>query len=740
MANLSSPSGLSRLVPWLISGLSLWATLAGWQIFHDEALTRAKVHFAGEVTEHRSAILNRMQAYEQILRSGVALLDASDHVTRQEWRTFVESLHVARLYPGIQGFGWSVFIRPAELAAHEQSLRAEGFPDYRLRPEGSREIYSSITYLEPFEKRNLRAFGYDMFSEPVRRTAMEQARDSGHAALSGKVTLVQETEADKQAGCLIYLPVYKKSHPLHTVAERRAAIIGFVYAPFRMNDLLQGILRNKHHLVGLRIFDGDTIDPESVLYDSWRGNSPGRIPGTFVHRELLTIAGHAWQMELQSTAVFDASVDREKQFIVLVGGMASSILLFAMIRNLSRSRDQAVKMAQKITADLSINESRTRAILDTAVNGIITMDTARRIITFNPAAEKIFGYTLAEVFGKNVKMLMPDPYHSEHDSYVERYIQTRKSRIIKVGGREVTGQRQDGSTFPLWLAVGEAHVGEEHIFVGCVVDITDRKQTESELLAAKNVAEEANRAKSEFLNTMSHELRTPLTVILGYLPLLGQSEKKIPTAKKLAMALTGTPEAEEFARFVQQIGNMAREMKRNGEHLLTLINDLLDISKIEAGKLTLDLQVIDAEEVVQGVLDALRVKADEKNLQLVGTLTKTHLLADATRLRQILINLVGNAIKFTDRGEVHVTMKPVEKFVEFTVMDTGIGIPAHELDHIFERFHQVDGSTTRRAGGTGLGLTITKKLVEISGGTISVVSAPGTGSTFRFTIPTREET
>ncbi|MBF0323316.1 MAG: PAS domain S-box protein, partial [Magnetococcales bacterium] len=526
-----------------------------------------------------------------------------------------------------------------------------------------------------------------------------------------------------------------RTSPTATMAERQAAILGFVYAPFRMNDLMQDILGSEHEFVALRIFDGRDIQPDNLMYDSATEHTSRRVMGKFVHRESLLISGREWTLELQSTPALDASMNRKEPEIILVGGLLFSLLLFGFMGRVTHQRDQAVDQTKKATDALTVNTSMTKAILETAVNAIVTMNADRRIITFNLAAEEMFGYTRAEVIGENVKMLMPDPYHVHHDGYIERYIRTRESRIIKVGGREVLGLRKDGTIFPLWLAVGEVLVGEKQIFVGCIVDITERKQTEHDLLAAKEAAENANRAKSEFLNMMSHELRTPLTVILGYLPLLTRTESKNPTAKKLFQALADRPEAELLEKFMQQIGKMAGEMHRNGEHLLTLINDLLDIAKIESGKFAMDFRVVDAGEIVRGVLDALRVKADEKNLRLANTLESLLVMADATRLRQILINLIGNAIKFTDQGVIHVTIVRSGNFAEFAIADTGQGIPPDELERIFDRFHQVDRSATRRVGGSGLGLTITRKLVDISGGTITVTSTPDAGSTFRFTIP-----
>jgi len=372
---------------------------------------------------------------------------------------------------------------------------------------------------------------------------------------------------------------------------------------------------------------------------------------------------------------------------------------------------------RKLTAAaLQSSENRIRAIIDTVVDGIVTIDRRGIIQTFNPAAERIFGYSAEEVTGNNVNCLMPSPYREEHDGYLHNHLTTGEKKIIGIG-REVVGQRKDGSTFPMDLAVSAMQVNGVEMFTGIVRDITERKQAEKQMQRAKEQAELSNRTKSEFLNMMSHELRTPLTVIIGYLPLLTNEE----TLPEPAM-----------------IASIAQDMEHSGNHLLHLINDLLDISKIEAGKMVLKPEPLSIQQVVQGVLDSLQAKADERQIQLINEADDHTLVADLVRLKQILINLVGNAIKFTEQGSITVSTRPLENGVEVAIADTGCGIPAADLPHIFDMFQQVDSSSTRASGGTGLGLAITQKLIELHHGTISVSSKEQKGTTFTFTLKNQE--
>ena len=254
--------------------LTIGLMVTAFVAFYAKASVDAVVQreFAFVCDEIVARIQTRLHAHALTLRSGAAFFEASEKVTREEWRAFSARRKIESDLPGIQGIGFSLLIPPKQLAQHIQDIRREGFPAYRIWPEGEREIYSSIIYLEPFSGRNLRAFGYDMFSEPVRRSAMERARDEDSAALSGKVILVQETDADIQAGALMYVPVYRSERPIATVAERRAALVGWVYSPYRMNDLMRGILGGwdiqEDRRIRLSVYDGDTVSFQTLLYDS----------------------------------------------------------------------------------------------------------------------------------------------------------------------------------------------------------------------------------------------------------------------------------------------------------------------------------------------------------------------------------------------------------------------------------------------------------------------------------------
>jgi PAS domain S-box-containing protein len=369
----------------------------------------------------------------------------------------------------------------------------------------------------------------------------------------------------------------------------------------------------------------------------------------------------------------------------------------------------------KIQGALADAEARLRTILDNVLDGIITIDGSGTVISINPAVVKMFGFEAGEVVGRNIKMLMPEPNRSSHDGYLARYESTGTTRAIGVG-RELEGLTKAGLTFPMELAVTEFSFHGQRMFVGLVRDITERKRAEDISRQARGAAEAANRTKSDFLANMSHEIRTPLNAILGM--------------TYLAQRANPTPQQQLY---LNKIGNA-------GQSLLGIINDILDFSKIEAGKLELEHITFSLDEVLRNLIDIVGQKAEEKGIVIVCSgahKAPRSLIGDPLRLGQILINLVNNAIKFSDKGEIVVGVMAEDVTLDkvrlaFSVGDSGIGMSAEQVSNLFQSFNQADTSFTRRYGGTGLGLAISKQLCELMGGSISVESQLGKGSTFLF--------
>lgn len=494
---------------WGVLAWSLVLTALVWYGTEQFVSKRAQDRFQFQAEEVRGALLERMSDYDFALRGAAGLFRASKSVERDEWRRYVESLDLQHIYPGIQGLGFSQVIPAGELASHEAAIRAEGFPDYHVRPAGIRPIHTSIIYLEPFDWRNQRALGYDMFSETVRREAMERARDSGMAAVSSLARLVQETDRDMQNGFLMYRPVYRNGSPTATVDERRAALTGYVYSPFRVNDLMQSIL--PQHLAGVnfQIFDGDQPRADRLLYLSQSETSGTRRSTSYQFERTLhlNVGGRTWTLHLHTLPGYVPAVEANLPPVLALGGLVASLLLFLYIRSLACQQRQALALAKAMTTELRDSEENYRTLVEFAPDAIIVMDEHGLIQDCNPAAELFFGYPMEELVGHNVNMLMPSPHREAHDSYLARYLAEGKAHILG-HGRDLEALRRDGSLAPIHLRVGE-HLCEDgsRRFIGFVRDISERVRVEAELERHRRHLEELVAARTAELQEVESRIR-----------------------------------------------------------------------------------------------------------------------------------------------------------------------------------------------------------------------------------------
>ena len=309
---------------WIALGLVLLLTLAVWRFFDVQFEERVRDRFLHRAESTRQALVLRLQAYEQALHGASAFFAANDTVSRTDWGNYVGGLQLDRDLPGIQGTGFALMVRPEERHTHEASVRGEGFPNYHIHPEGTREIYSSIVYMEPFGGRNLRAFGYDMYSDPVRREAMERARDTGKLALSGRVILVQETDSGIQPGFLMYLPVYRG--PAVDALARRASLLGFVFSPFRAHDMIGGLFAEVPRDVETELFDHGP-EAENLLFSTLTG---AHTPH-FVTTLNIEFGGRTWVARFSSTPFFESDAQSVEAPLILITGVTVGLMLFAVI-------------------------------------------------------------------------------------------------------------------------------------------------------------------------------------------------------------------------------------------------------------------------------------------------------------------------------------------------------------------------------------------------------------------------
>lgn len=375
-----------------------------------------------------------------------------------------------------------------------------------------------------------------------------------------------------------------------------------------------------------------------------------------------------------------------------------------------RGTCQDITDLKQATRELEKSNAFARTIVETAVDGIITINSTGIVTSLNSATVKMFGYAAEDVIGNNIKMLMPESQSKQHDGYLKNYLETGTAQIIGIG-REVVGKRKNGEEFPMNLSISEMLFDDNISFTGIVRDITERKAYETNLNRALTKAEESSRAKSEFLSTISHELRTPLNAIIGFSSIIG-------------LEMFGPIGHKKYREYVADINS-------SGSHLLELINEILDVSAIESGKLQLFEENIDLYKATEAALRFVRDRAREGDIKLTNKVAKDMpaLYADERRIKQILLNLLSNAVKFTpEGGEVSVVGMIEDQEMVLKIRDTGIGMDEEGLATAMKMFGQVDRGQESKHEGTGLGLPLTSGLIELHGGVLEIQSTPGKGT------------
>lgn len=349
-------------MPWVVLGLTLIITFHLWQAAQLEAERKLRNGFHARVDDSIQRIQQRMLDYEQVLAGVRGLFAASSTVERREFRDFVAALNIEKSFPGVQSVGWVEMVTAAQKKAHIDAIRREGFPDYTIKPPGERELYAVVVYVEPFQGRNMRAFGQDHYVDPVRRHTINLARDLNAVFISGKVKLAQETDQRVQAGFQMALPVYKSGIPPTTVDERRKQFIGLVGSSFRMGDLMRGILgpHSKNSDIDIEIYDGEEIAEPALMHDADGVLQANRVSQSRFHTvKKIMVAHHTWTLAAHSLPAFEAKLDRTKPNFIAVTGIGTGGLLGILTGVLMRGRARAVKAALTQRANDALRLYRT---------------------------------------------------------------------------------------------------------------------------------------------------------------------------------------------------------------------------------------------------------------------------------------------------------------------------------------------------------------------------------------------
>lgn len=468
-------------IAFFFLGTGLLVTLFGSLYIMADVKQEAKKEFQFECEELKMRIETRLRAHAQLLRSYSAFFDVTDEIDRDEWRKAYIRQMIEKNLPGIQGIGYSTIVPPNELADHEKMVRGEGFPSYAVYPKGKRDIYTSIIYIEPFSGRNLYAFGYDMFSEMNRRYAMEKARDYNVASLSRKITLVQEIDKNKQAGTLMYVPVYKKGMLTKSVEERRRAIQGWVYSPYRMDDLMEGILggheSDEEKAIHLVVYDDSNYIKESILYKSSKERKMnGNTKPLFSNKIVINFNEHKWYLHFTQYPNAKMTLNYSKVWYFAIGGTAASLLLFLVYLSLLTTNILAQGLAKELTSELRDSEEKYRTIFKNDIYAISLFDVETlKYLDVNDTFCSLYGYSKEELF-TNTTMDQITTQPEKTKAGIEESI-TRGSIFVPLRYHK----KKDGTIFPVEIVGGPFTWKGKMVMFSLAHDISDRIKADEKL-------------------------------------------------------------------------------------------------------------------------------------------------------------------------------------------------------------------------------------------------------------------
>ncbi len=699
----------------------------------------------------------RLQSDIALLQGVVALFDASTAVEREDFRAYILALGLAENFPGVTAVGYLPHVAHRDLPGLTARAEREGLGGYGVRPWSGATpggpFHAPVWYAEPFSGDNMRLLGKDFMTAPVLAEALEAARRSGQVAMSGPVRLTAaEDDALPPAVMLIY-PVYQRGQARFTEAQRRQAVRGYVFVALRVSDLLAGM--GAELGVDLEVFDGQGIRPENMLFDTDRHRLVGgSYPGRFAERaETRVIAQRPWTWYLGSLPSFEAGIDYRVVYLLVGGGGLTTGLVALLIGYLGSRRKLAEQRARAMTERLrernqaltdTINELEyQKSVLDN--HAIVSITDYRGDITYvNDRFCEISGYRREELLGRNHRIIKSARHPK---AFYDLMWSTIASGDIWQG--ELCNLTRDGREY--WVKttivpfVDENGVPER--FVSARTDITALKKAQEELrqhrdnlhelveartreaILAKEQAEAAYQTKSQFLANMSHELRTPIHAVLSYSE-LGESKA----------------DREDFSG--DKARNYFHRIHQSGQRLLGLINDLLDLSKMEAGRMRYEMRPAEMGEVFRRVGDDLSglLVAKGVQLELARCPPQSRAVFDPVRLEQVVINLLSNAIRFSPEGGViHIACETIEipgrragdpagPGLRVSVSDQGPGIPPAERESVFDKFVQASHSRNG-AGGTGLGLAICREIINAHRGRIWAENAAEGGARLVFEFP-----
>ena len=704
---------MKRIVPpllaLLVGGLSLAMTFGLWAHERQSEQARLRAIFDFDLRQIVSRIEQRIASYEQMLRSAQGHFQTAGHVDRVSFDRYVDSVMAGPEAAGLRGLGYGPLLTADQLPAYVAARRAEGFSDFAVHPPGPRDLYSPLTYLAPPRPENAGAFGYDGLADPVRRTTMMQARDSGNIGITRRLRLTIDSSRMGSA-YLMYLPLYRPGSAPATVAARREDAVGWLAASFRIGDLMSALNGEENLGLVLQLHDGADTSEASVTYRSGASSAIASAPARFAALEPLKIAGYVWTLQLSSLPEFERRHGQDAANVILVAGLVLSTLTALLTFQLLTGRARATATAQAMTHELSKSEARYRRIVETAGEGIWLCDAAQHILFTNARLARWLGWPEGEMLGRPIADFMDA-------EQAEQCLRALDAAAREDGlSIELRLRRRDGNE--TWVAASMRPIvddaGQPTGSLAMFTDINERHLAEERRNALEAQLREAQ--KMEAIGTLAggiaHDFNNILAAILG----------------NVAVA------RQDAAAGVARDTNLA-QIERSAARARALVQQILTFSRIQAQ----ELQTLELQPLIEETIEMLRA-AMPARVELVAMLPTTpiRVRADATQMQQVMMNLCTNAWHALPAGCGRIEIgADIEHDLEgdahahLWVADNGSGMDAATRARVFEPFF-----TTKAVGhGTGLGLAVVHGIVRTHGGTIQVESTPGAGTRFDLHFP-----
>lgn len=693
-------------LPALVLSVGLALTVAGWGLCRHWIEAEVRATQERRIEGLHGVVLQRVSLYDQALHATAAFIRIANPTSIHDWVAFVDRLGIADNYPGIPALAYAPLVWRDQMAAFVAEAQRDGLFWFKLWPSVEPEMVVPNRFVAPLNPANMRALGYDMYQDPVRRAAMDAARDSGRTAITAKVTLKIDGAKGAEPAFIAYAPIYAKGAAIETVEQRHQALRGFTLAPIRVPTLVSFVVDQVASDALVRIYDGPDPARDEELYVS-----DGADAVSHWWRRDISFSNRSWTVFYGFRPVAERPQDTALPWVVVLLGGIVSVLLALLVGNLVNARGNALAIAAHMTQALRDSEAKFKAVFDNSVQfqSLLTVD--GRLVAANPAALALVGGELAPVEG------LPFWEVGWIDVPAEQ-VRCRQALDSTANGRwtrlEILRHNPDGAK--MWVDVSFRPVMGTGGTVAWIVaegrDQTDRRQREDALNRAVDELTRSNQELERFAHVAAHDLQEPCRTIVSYAQLLER----------------------RFAGTLDQDGREFLAYLIGGAHRMRdLVTDLLAYSRIK-GKAA-PFGDVACGEIVSGVVADLQRTITEASARVeIGSLPTVS--GDRPQLTHLFLNLLGNALKFRDperTSEIRVSAAREGADWLFRVADNGIGIAPSYHQRVFEIFQRLHGPD--RYPGTGIGLAICRKVVERHGGRIWVESEAGCGATFCFTLP-----